>query len=344
MERDEALKRQFVREVRIGIALIGVTLSAFVLVAYVKLRGSFGEVDEVATSQISPATTDPQPVIAHGTPPKISALQAATVSMLDHVDVNVGGTSPIKSPPMPAPRVFPPPAVSTPENRGAVIPTTDSSINTSSEVSSQSDQLTFPMTGITNHAPRQTQNPATTGFSDTNIAAQISTVPTRPLTQSRSAFPVRRVAAETISFSTEADAEAGLQVNAGESLWTIAQRHYGDGRFFRALAAFNRLDQDGNGRPLAGSVLRLPSQQTLRTSFPELVPADSRSEAPEIAVGSARTYVTFPDDSLFSIARDELGQASRYIEIIALNADSLPKTVTASGKLPSGVRLALPKE
>ncbi len=63
MERDEALKQQFAREVRIGIALIGVTLSAFLVVAFVKLRGTVSEVDESATTQISPAATTALPAL-----------------------------------------------------------------------------------------------------------------------------------------------------------------------------------------------------------------------------------------------------------------------------------------
>jgi nucleoid-associated protein YgaU len=134
-----------------------------------------------------------------------------------------------------------------------------------------------------------------------------------------------------------------VQLNAGESLWTVAQRHYGDGRYFRALAAFNQLeDEDSDGRS-PRTLLQLPTAEALRNAFPELLPADPElpSEDAEPATSPGADYVTQAGDTLFSIARDQLGQASRYVELFERNKSILPENTTAALKLPRGIRLKL---
>ncbi len=343
MEHDEALKQQFAREVRIGIALIGVTLSAFLVVAFVKLRGTVSEVDESATTQISPATTTALPAFTQNRKSNAAALQAATASMLDQVDPSVGGPSPTKSPPMPAPRAFLMPMEPAPKSHEAIIPTSDSSMQVASGEPFASNHSNFPLKGIANNSSTHMQVSATEGVGEANALTQNTPSQTLPLPNAPPMFPVRRADPKTTSIKAESNDDLGavLQVNAGDSLWTIAQRHYGDGRMFRALAAFNRLDQTETGRPVVGSVLQLPSPMTLRKSFPELVPEDLFSATKEVTDPDEGAYITQPGDTLFVIARNRLGQASRYVEIIDRNTDSLPENVSAMTKLPIGIRLTL---
>ena len=69
---------------------------------------------------------------------------------------------------------------------------------------------------------------------------------------------------------------------------------------------------------------------------------DSRRER-TIAAGASggRTYIVAEGDSLFDIARNELGKASRWVEIYDLNADVLGKDIDT---LTPGTRIVLPDD
>jgi nucleoid-associated protein YgaU len=59
------------------------------------------------------------------------------------------------------------------------------------------------------------------------------------------------------------------------------------------------------------------------------------------AASGGRTYIVAEGDSLFDIARSELGKASRWVEIYDLNADVLGKDVDT---LTPGTRIVLPDD
>jgi nucleoid-associated protein YgaU len=58
----------------------------------------------------------------------------------------------------------------------------------------------------------------------------------------------------------------------GDSWWSLAETVYGDGRFYRALFAWNRA-VDPRVSLVPGTPLELPPQERLRTAWPALVPA-----------------------------------------------------------------------
>ena len=64
-----------------------------------------------------------------------------------------------------------------------------------------------------------------------------------------------------------------------------------------------------------------------------------RTSAPGASGG--RTYIVAEGDSLFDIARSELGKASRWVEIYDLNADVLGKDIDS---LTPGTRIVLPDD
>ncbi|MGI9519572.1 MAG: LysM peptidoglycan-binding domain-containing protein [Pirellulaceae bacterium] len=137
---------------------------------------------------------------------------------------------------------------------------------------------------------------------------------------------------------------AEVVVEAGESFWTVAQRVYGDGRYFHALyqannervASFNELTE--------GAMLITPSIDKLIEQWPELCPESAEVSAPPTYEGSevADVYTTRGDETLFDIAREELDQASRYLDIFELNRDLLPNDAAPDAVLPAGLRLRLP--
>jgi nucleoid-associated protein YgaU len=80
--------------------------------------------------------------------------------------------------------------------------------------------------------------------------------------------PENRTAAVTPP-STAADYVA----RPGDSWWTLAERVYGDGRFYRALFAWNRAI-DPRVSLVPGTTLQLPPADRLRVAWPALVPRD----------------------------------------------------------------------
>ncbi len=153
-----------------------------------------------------------------------------------------------------------------------------------------------------------------------------------------------------------------------DSWWTIAERHYGDGRLFRALFAYNEAEKSAEGNAVSPPLqpgsneapvrfVRIPELSQLITRVPDEVPADLRFQSPATSLtvatnrGSQReasdltatTYQTRRGDTLFDIARRQLGQASRYVELYELNRDRLPATCTHLSSLPDGIELELPR-
>ena len=134
-----------------------------------------------------------------------------------------------------------------------------------------------------------------------------------------------------------AGSEGQYQTSSGDSFWSIAQQLYDDGRLFRALFEHNRTRVTGFDSLTEGTKLVTPSSETLRSLYPDLCPRDLADEK------SANEYRTFEGDTLFNIARQTTGQASRYLEILKLNRDRLPKNINHLSRLPAGLSLQLPE-
>lgn len=120
--------------------------------------------------------------------------------------------------------------------------------------------------------------------------------------------------------------DRSYEVRAGETLYAIAKREYGDGNAWKALAAYNDL---GNAEKLReGATLKLPDAAVLGlaaagtgSSSTAGAPATT---APDRAVASATKNYTVQDgDTLVKIARKVLGSRGRWPEIHSLNRDRL---------------------
>ena len=165
-------------------------------------------------------------------------------------------------------------------------------------------------------------------------------------------------------------------VRTGESFWTIAQLHYDDGRYFRALYKHNELHVTDFDQPIPGTRLETPSVQILVQRWPELCPAlespvsyrhsdqeknprltgttnqDANPAEPTSIVADhgwpmaasevGEFYETQSGDTLFGIAAQRLGQASRYLELLRLNESRLPVGVDHLSPLPGKIRLIMP--
>ena len=151
------------------------------------------------------------------------------------------------------------------------------------------------------------------------------------------------------------------RVQPTDSLWSIASDHYGDGRFFRALHAHNLGRITSADRLEPNTTLVIPAVGELISRYAKLCPADKLSVPKLASVGyresnasetnydlyqermDARFYITRSGDTLFDVARQRLGQASRYLEIFELNRFRIPEHANHLTPLDPGLRLLLPE-
>lgn len=143
-------------------------------------------------------------------------------------------------------------------------------------------------------------------------------------------------------------ADGKYEVQPLDSFWTISEKLYGTGAYFKALAEHNRDKVDDEGRLQPGDLVLAPAVEQLEKSYPDLCPKPGRRETLQnraTTVGtrrqynSGRTYTVAEGDTLFDIARYELGKASRWVEIYELNRDVLGKDFNY---ITPGTKLFLP--
>jgi len=138
-------------------------------------------------------------------------------------------------------------------------------------------------------------------------------------------------------------------VQPNDSFWVISQRLYGTGAYFKALAEHNRDRFEAGDQLAVGDVISAPSREDLEEIYPGLCPKPAHREVLESRLSNVssqrpyggRTYVVQEGDSLFNIARYELGKASRWVEIYELNRHLIGSD---HDYLPPGVELVLPND
>ncbi len=144
------------------------------------------------------------------------------------------------------------------------------------------------------------------------------------------------------------------EIQPNDSYWTISERVYGSGAYFRALAEQNRGKAARPDRLPPGLLISTPPVARLEKDYPDLCPRPNRRDTvrnrsdslrgyPGVSLaataGGGRTYIVQEGDTLSSIARNELGKVSRWAEIYQLNREALGKDYDY---LTPGLRLVLP--
>jgi len=132
-------------------------------------------------------------------------------------------------------------------------------------------------------------------------------------------------------------------VKEGDTLWKIAQRHYGDGSLHEALANANEGRVGTNGMVYVGATILLPDKDALLGGAP--VTDASASARVGRAAGtpterspSTRRYTVKKGDTLGEIASALLGSARRWPEIVRANED----VIDDPDNVPAGVVLKIP--
>ncbi len=135
-------------------------------------------------------------------------------------------------------------------------------------------------------------------------------------------------------------------VQPNDSYYTISQKVYGDGGFFKAIYEHNRRQHPKPERLQVGDVLLTPDAATLQKLYPDLCPKPGRVAASQrVTPASVRmrpgtkVYIVEEGDTLFKIAKDQLGNPSRWGEVYQLNRELLGKDYDY---LKPGTELLLP--
>jgi nucleoid-associated protein YgaU len=161
----------------------------------------------------------------------------------------------------------------------------------------------------------------------------------------------RRAAASSYNPPHRDDGKYEVQPN--DSYWTISQKLYGTGTYFKALTQHNRGSSAEEDRLKPGELVLAPPLAELEKNYPGLCPRSTRREAQQSQTQShmstvglrssgrgGRTYTVVEGDTLFNIARNELGKASRWAEVYDLNREVLGKDFNY---LTPGTQLTLPE-
>lgn len=141
-------------------------------------------------------------------------------------------------------------------------------------------------------------------------------------------------------------------VEPGDSFWIISKKVYGNGGFFKALQEHNRARVLNPAELQVGDEIITPSVAELREQYSGLCPkqriakpgspaAMQAGHLPVSHSASVRQYEVQNGDTLFDIARYELGDASRWPEIYQLNRVALGDDIDY---VKPGTKLVLPAD
>jgi nucleoid-associated protein YgaU len=147
--------------------------------------------------------------------------------------------------------------------------------------------------------------------------------------------PSRGTAEPPEATSNEAAIETH-HVQAGDTLSSLAERYYGSAKHTRFLAEANPQIGDPNVLRIGTVVKIVPLPADGTAARPSRAPASDAAIA-----GGQRTYRVKAGDSFYSIARDVLGDAKRWQEVLDLNRDAVSGDPT---HLQIGQVLVLPRQ
>ena len=131
----------------------------------------------------------------------------------------------------------------------------------------------------------------------------------------------------------------------GDSFFTIAQQVYGDAKWFSLLYEFNRARVGDSVELKPGTRIATPPLESLREAVENRKatrPVDTLDKPFALTVPGNRVYQSTGKESLFDIARDQLGNASRFDEIIRLNRQRLPQGANQTTILNPKTPIELP--
>ncbi len=128
------------------------------------------------------------------------------------------------------------------------------------------------------------------------------------------------------------------RVQPGDSLASLAQTYYGNAKYAKFLAESNPGITDPAKLALGQTVKIPPLPADIDSKPANVAPAKTTTPA-TATVGGKRTYKVKSGDSFYKIAKDQLGNAERWKELLALNKTLVHGDPTA---LQPGQTVVLP--
>lgn len=181
--------------------------------------------------------------------------------------------------------------------------------------------------------PEEETPPTATGSRYADTYAEPPQRPTAPV----AASPGRSIASGT------------YKLGPNENFWTVSDRAYGTGGYFKALHAYNAERYPIADELAVGDEIRVPERAELERLYPNLCPKPGRRstrdshtiQASARLKATGKTYVVQEGDTLFDIARYELGKAARWAELYELNREAVGGDIDF---LRPGMELILPSD
>ncbi len=133
------------------------------------------------------------------------------------------------------------------------------------------------------------------------------------------------------------------EVQPGENLWSIAEKYYGRGIYWRAIRNHNNLGESGQIN--AGQTIEIPElsqqQKDRLRSRAASASGGSTSTSSDGQSGSASsTYVTKQGDTFWKIAERVYGNGEQWKRIWRANKSRVPNP----DKLKAGTKIKIPGE
>jgi nucleoid-associated protein YgaU len=137
-------------------------------------------------------------------------------------------------------------------------------------------------------------------------------------------------------------------VQPNDNFWSISEKVYGTGGYFKAIFEYNRSRHPQADRLQVGEAIEVPDASVLQKTYPDLCPKPGHGTAASRVVPASarmqpgtRVYTVEEGDTLFEVARRELGKPSRWGEIYSLNREALG---TDFDYLRPGTQLLIPAD
>jgi nucleoid-associated protein YgaU len=202
--------------------------------------------------------------------------------------------------------------------------------------------------------PKQTpQYPSRSPYNSGSAASQQA--PIRPPRQGSSYSTNVRVISDSDMSVRPAPLDPGAgrrgdgtyEIQPNDSFWSISEKLYGTGAYFQALAEHNRDTVPSQDQLQVGQIIKTPDVAELEQQYAELCPkpehryvARHRAASHRVGQYSADAiYKVAEGDTLYRIARYELGNATRWNEIYKLNREVIGEDFN---HLRPGTELVLP--
>ena len=267
-----------------------------------------------STSPASPAATAPEKVVT-------TTPQPAAASPSPSAPLASSAAQPDASPATVRPEA-------SPANKEIALTGIPASPSTTTPPGSSPAQPSTTMTPLTN-TPSTTTQPA----SAPPVLAMKPAIPPgiKPAASDKVADTVRKADAPEAAQETH-------KVQVGDSLAFLAQTYYGDQKYAKIIADANPGLSNPNNLKVGTkiNIPALPKDADARVAT-GTEPAKSTDKAD--AKENGRVYTVKAGDSFYSIAKSQLGNASRWKELLALNHAVVNGDPTS---LRPGQRLVLP--